>query len=120
MCTNLIPPSPDAEVWYRYQDSLRSSGYIDDFESMVGPSQVVVTLYEYRVLKHTPKGVWLEHWDGKKFVLKEARRRFAAPTVAEAKRDFIARKNRQIGIYSARIETAEKALTIINKKGYFE
>lgn len=113
MCTNQKPPSPDSEVWYRYQDSLRAGSYIDDFESMVGPSQVVVTLHEYRVLRHTPKGVWIAHWGGKKFVLKEARRRFAAPTVAEAKRDFIARKNRQISIYAARIGTAEKALALI-------
>lgn len=120
MCTNQKPLSPDSEVWYRYQDSLRAGSYIDDFESMIGPSQVVVTLYKYRVIKHTPKGVWLEHRGGKKFVLKEARRRFAAPTVVEAKRDFIARKNRQIGIYSARIETAEKALAIINKQESFE
>lgn len=103
----------NSEVWYRYQDSLRAGSYIDDFESMVGPSQVVVHLQEYRVLKHTPKGVWLDHWQGKKFVLKDARRRYAAPTVAEAKRDFIARKNRQISIYAARIETAEKALALI-------
>lgn len=86
---------------------------IDDFNNMVGESQVVVTLHEFKVLSHTRKGVWINHGGRKKFILKEALRRFAAPTVAEAKRDFIARKNRQISIYAARIETAEKALALI-------
>lgn len=52
----------------------------------------------YRVKRHTPCGVWLDMGYGvkDKFVLNNARRRFAYPTEAEALDSFIIRKLRQI------------------------
>jgi hypothetical protein len=105
------------EVWYRYVDYLVSSGSFDEWGESVGPSETRIRLEKYEVLKHTPKGVWIRsNYGDKKFILREARKRYACPTEAEAKISFIARKQRQIGIHSARIRHAKKALQLIKGK----
>lgn len=71
------------EVWYRYYD----------LQSVTEPEP---ELAEHRVIRHTDKGVWIEHWSGEKFIRKDARRRFAYPTKELALDSYIQRKKKQI------------------------
>ena len=65
------------------------------------------------VLKHTPKGVWLyDATQNRRFVLRAARKRWAAPTRREALESFIARKGRQIRILNAAVDRAHRAREI--------
>jgi hypothetical protein len=73
------------------------------------------------VVRETPKGVWLAvcpPFSDKRFVRTDARRRFACPTVEEAKASFIARKNRQASIYQTRRERAEEAIRIVKGRAF--
>jgi hypothetical protein len=106
---------PEPEKWYRYED-VRYASSLDEFDNPIGEGRLEVKLREFAVFKHTPKGVWIG-WSGpEKFVLRESRKRYACPTIEEAKESFIARKKRQAGIYRARLRDAEKALAIIQGK----
>jgi len=106
------------EVWYRYEDvayAVLSNGQDDRWHS-----RLEVELRTYPVLRRTPKGVWLDidpcdpfgRFDEptRRFVLTNARRRFACPTLEEAKASFIARKRAQIRIYEARAARAWQAI----------
>jgi hypothetical protein len=106
--------SEPVEYWYRYENRTVSTGWDSDYEVSTG-SRVEVSLWKFRVLKHTPKGVWLQRYvvyGDKRFVLRDARKRFACPTIEEALASFIARKDRQIRIHTARLREAEEARTI--------
>lgn len=96
------------EIWYRYEDVQYST--VDEFDQSCG-GQLVVELRTYRVLSHTPKGVWIKLYCGdKRFVLKDARKKFACPTLELAKESFIARKKRQAQIHTARANQAKRAI----------
>lgn len=101
-------------VWYRYEDYLEGDEY---------SSYVRVALRRYAVLKETPKGVWIMRgpgWYGRRarrFVLRDARKRFACPTPEEAAASFRARKERQRRIYMHRVAHAEQALELIDEIG---
>lgn len=119
----------DNEYWYRYED-VKYAAPIDEYERPIGEGRVEVRLRKYRVIKHTPKGVWISqdfwftpHHDhiypdnvNKKFVLRDARKRFACPTIEEALESFKARKKRQIRILRAQARDAEKALEKADKE----
>lgn len=96
---------------YRYED-IRYAPPVDEFERPIGEGTLSVELRTYIVRKHTPCGVWI---DGR-FVNLKANKRFACPTMEEAKESFIARKKRQIRILSARLKDAQRALEIINDR----
>lgn len=101
------------EHWYRYED-YRTANMLDEWDNPTGSTQRVC-LMEMRVLKHTPKGVWLQRWprlDGRRFCLAECRKRYAAPTREEALRDFLARKQRQLAIYQAKIIGIKEAVRL--------
>ena len=102
-----------SEVWYRYTDHMVSAG-VDEWGDSIGPGRVEVCLSKFRVLKHTTKGVWLDVYGQGRFVLNYSRKRYAHATVEEARESFIKRKERQIGIYSARIGQAEAAIRRVN------
>jgi len=98
------------EEWYRVTDYL--TAYYDpwgeDWEQD-GPSTVNLRVARLPVLKHTLKGVWLMADQDKRFVRRVANRRYACPTLDEAFVSFIARKDRQIRIYDARLVKAKEA-----------
>jgi hypothetical protein len=61
------------------------------------------------VLRETKKGVWIGYdEEGKRFVLNDARKRYACPTVEEALESLKARKHRQIRILQGQLENAKK------------
>ena len=113
--TNIVAlqqPDPEPAEFYRYEDVVYAS-MLDESERPIGYGTVGVELRKYRVVKRTAKGVWLDLYGDRKFVLNDSRKRFALPTVELARESFIARKWSQIRIYRARISQAEKALSII-------
>lgn len=102
-----------AETWYRYHDWRTGDEW---------GSSATVSCQEFRVEKHTPKGVQLYMgYKQTRFVLKAARKRFACPTKDEAMDSFRARKKRQLSILRARADHVEEVLRLINgEKGPFE
>ena len=106
------------DIWYRYMET-QYAAPLDEYERPMGNGSVQINLNEYKVIKETPKGVWLGYDIGisfsnwKRFVLLNSRKRFACPTKVEAMVSFIARKRAQIRIYKARLESAEMALEMV-------
>ncbi|ESY35809.1 hypothetical protein NKK48_01790 [Mesorhizobium sp. C386A] len=74
--------SLEATGWYRYEDS---SAYHSS-----------IHLRRYRVLRETPKGVWLDDYGLERFVLKDAVKRWAYPTIELAQASFLIRKRKQV------------------------
>lgn len=103
--------SDDTECWYRYDDYSEAVGGIgvDGDWEYAGYSRTKLRLTKYPVIKHTPKGVWLDNYGTKRFVRREAIKRFACPTEEEALESFIARKARQVSILTSQLEQAKKA-----------
>jgi hypothetical protein len=102
--------------WFRYED-VRYAAPVDEWGDSYGIGHLEVKLRKFPVLKHTPKGAWINGWRGRRFVLRDARKRYACPTLEEAKESFIARKKRQAGIYRARLRDAEEAIKLIERQG---
>lgn len=100
-------PTPDY-LWRYEATALTYEAYPLRIDVFVEPER-------YRILRRTPKGVWIE-MSGfpftDKFVLLYGRKRFAYPTKEEALTSFIARKRRQIGICKYQLEVAERAMEI--------
>ncbi len=109
------------ENWYRY-DVIRYAAPLDEWDRPQGIGRVTVQLSTFKVLKVTPKGVWLIEtigiWDcePKRFVLRDARKRFACPTKKEAAESFSARKKRQLRILRAQAKDVERALKVFDFK----
>ena len=103
------------EVFYRYTDR-RLANFVDEWGDATG-SHPDVTLREYTVLSHTAKGTWIaEGYRGRRFVLRGAHRRFACPTVEEAKESFLARKRRQLSILKAQQRHVEDVMAMVEGK----
>lgn len=90
------------EVFYRYVDV-----------------NGTVMLEKHRVIKRTPCGVWLHRpytKDEKKFVRlqdfsgDQTHKRWACPTVEDAKVSFLKRKSRQLRLLRAQIACVEEAV----------
>lgn len=92
---------------YRYHDMRYEEGRVN------------VYLRTFPVVRTTRCGVWIQcaSYDlkGDKFVLSNARKRFAYPTKKEALAAFIARKRSQYGILMGQAEWARAALTAAQK-----
>lgn len=129
-----MDPKP-GDIWYRYEDHMYST-VIDADREEYG-SSLEVHQKKYTVVRVTPKGVWLcsgantKVRDGKlfktylapRFVLRECRKRFACPTIDEAKESFYARKDKQARIYEGRAATARRCIEIVktgNRWSLFE
>jgi len=65
----------------------------------------------YKILRRTPKGCWIEvGYKQEKFILDDARRRWAYPTKELAKNSYRIRKQRQIRHCNNMIEAANEGL----------
>ena len=114
------------EFWYRYED-VRCAASLNEWGDIVGVGPLEVRLRKLAVVRHTPKGVWLSYGSivnggistPARFVLREANKRYACPTVEEAKVSFIARKRRQLAIHAAAVKRAEEAIAIVEGRGLF-
>jgi hypothetical protein len=107
-----IHMDPSYERWYRYE-IVRYSNGVDEFDDPLPGHSVAVEVRDFMVLRHTPKGVWIETWAGdKRFVLKDARKRYACPTKEEALDSFIARQRRRVSILEAQAQDSRIGMQI--------
>ena len=111
MCAEIVSP----EVWYRCEDIRYSSGTDEWGDPLPGPGRLEIRLYEYTVLRHTPKGVWINggYSSRGRFVLRDANKRYACPTIEEARVSFLARKRRERDIHAARARQAAEAIRLM-------
>lgn len=120
----------DGEVWYRAYSKVHSSqavfdsydGEFSHFVRVANP-KVDIRFDEYPVLRHTPQGVWLEVPDGwqaygtrVRFVLREARKRFACPTKEEAVESLLARQRRRAGILASQLADVQSTIKHISEE----
>ena len=109
------PEQPEKRVWYRFDLECYAATLDPETERPMGKGCRELVLTQYLVLKTTAKGV---HLGGSRyprrtqsfFVLLDARKRYACPTVEEARESFIARKERQFKILKARLDDTQEAL----------
>lgn len=72
-----------------------------------------VLLETYRIIKITPKGVWISmggYPETKKFVLTSGRRRYAYPNVELAMESYIQRKRHHLGHLARQTKYVEHSL----------
>lgn len=83
---------PDV-VLYRYEVVLYSAG-VDEFDNPLGPARPELKERHYKLLKRTPKGVWIRD-DGsmrsKRFINQTRTKQFAHETREKALEAYIAR-----------------------------
>lgn len=101
---NLLPyNSPEAAPkpghWYRYYDTRGE------------PAKV--HLEQLQVIRETDKCVILDYYGTEKRVLKEARRRWAYPTIELARNSFEIRKRKQLGHVQASYNHIQEILARI-------
>lgn len=104
----------DGAVYYRFRDCQVS---VSDAFGESFSTRLDVYREEFRVIKETPKGVWIEmdFAGGKRFVRHDALKKFAHPTTEAARESFRARKRRQIKILTKQLENAQRALSEIDE-----
>jgi hypothetical protein len=87
---------------YRYQDHKSTEGFY-------------VHLYEYRVLRETKACFVIDIGLGDKFVSKIARKRFAYPTIEQAKESFEIRKKKQLAYRQRDLDYIQGVVWSINE-----
>lgn len=98
LANELSPHSKGLGEWFRYYDT---------------KDEPYVRLEKLPVLRETPAGVWLYYHGEEKFVLKNANKRWAYPTIELAQNSFRIRKRKQLGYlqsYFNRIKAINEAL----------
>ncbi len=96
-------------VLYRYEDVLTAAP-VDEFDRPMGESTVQVYLRRFPIVRTTAKGAWIDVYGERRFVLLTARKRFACESVEAARESFIARKQAQRRIYTARLRSINRAI----------
>lgn len=75
------------------------------------PLEVRVELTHHEIKRKTPKGCWIEEYPGReRFILDDARKKWAYPTEELARESFVARKEWQIHHLQRQLEHAQAAL----------
>lgn len=74
------------------------------------PVEVEIYMERFLVLKVTPCGAWVDNYGERKFVRKDAYKRFCCESRGHALVSFVARKRRQVKILSAQLKMAQAAL----------
>jgi hypothetical protein len=92
-----------AEIFYRLEDHYTEG------------CDVEVWLFKYKVVSKTPCGVWITLGKGKdKFINLNATKKWACPTIEEAKKSYLRRKLRQIQILSAQLHSAKVGKELVS------
>lgn len=98
--------------FYRFEDVLFAGMPYEDpgGGEHFGPSSLQIVCYVCDLIKETASGYWItQGYSGKCWVSKRGKKRYAYPTKEEAWRSFKLRKARQISIYAARLDRAQKS-----------
>ena len=98
------------QVYYRLQDS-RTFGYGNELHP-------TISCVEFKVIKETPKGVWITYeWDSeglyKRFVLHGAGKRYAYPTFVQALDNYKRRKKWQTRHLAHQLSMTEQRMEIM-------
>jgi len=81
------------------------------YESYPDYQSICLRLVTFNFVKETPKGYRISVYGGKtKWIPKESHKRYAFPTEKEARKSFIARKERQLRLLNWQILDVEQAL----------
>lgn len=107
-----LKKGPMNEVWYRVEFH-HYAPLCDEFDNPVGSGTRKIEVYEYKVLKKTPKGVWINCCLSRRFVLNGSKRQFASPTKELAYEKFRKRKERHLEILMGQVRDVEWALSQI-------
>ena len=97
------------DIWWRVE--IREQVYWDDDYEVVTSRSYYPVWSKYRVIKTTPKGVWVRSPSGlKSFVLGTATKQLCVPTRELAIDDEFARRERHVKGCEARLYRAKQAL----------
>jgi len=100
-------------VMYRIESRRMSGGFDDWGDAIPGSGHSRLFAHVFVVLKVTKCGKWVRDYGGnRRFILDTARKRFAHDTLEDALASFRARRQRQIGILTARLRAAEEELAL--------
>lgn len=72
----------------------------------------MLVLHEYPIIKTTDKGVWIDIFGVKRFILNGTRKKYATPTKEMAYESFLARKERQKSLLKHQLIIVEAALNL--------
>lgn len=105
----------DDLYWFRATVDVQTTGYsVTEYGDLdrypLWRPLITYTITPFMVLSKTPKGVWLDTGDRKKFVLRDARKRFACPTRTEAVESLKARLTRRAFILGNQLKHTKLAL----------
>lgn len=99
-------------TWYRVEDG-RYAPMLDEFERPLGNGRPFLSVREFTVVRETPCGVWLDDGFGfRRHVLHASRKRFACPTLEEARESWRARKRKQLRILEAQAANVREVLAM--------
>ena len=101
------------EFLYRYYGYTAHG--IDSDGDITGPESFHVGMLKYPVIKHTPKGVWISIYGDKRFVLLNARRKFACKTKELAFESFLHRQYAHARILSNRLYAVERYIEVAKR-----
>lgn len=109
----------NVEQAQRWAETYPLGAYYRLVEVSYSSCRVEIQVGAYEVLKHTPTGTRINDYrsraSGKgRLISRNWHKQWACPSIDEAIKSFVARKERQIRIYKARIATAEEALQLVN------
>lgn len=103
---------PNCRVFYRYEDRREACGYFDESEHYhrSDSETTKIILYHCSVVKETRKGVWIERHGQKRWIGNNWTKRYAYPTKQEAWIGFMARKQRQYRLLTAKLVSIKSIL----------
>lgn len=104
--------TPIGKYLYRVQDSTVD---VLDANKYNYCSETETYCYMYKIVRDTPRGVWIERGESLKFVLLDAYKKFACETVELAIESYTARKLKQLRIMRSRIRVIEESVENMKK-----
>jgi hypothetical protein len=93
-------------------EARRRSITLDAELELYGTSPPSLEFYRFKILKRTPKGAWINSFEGKRFVLLTAAKQYASSTQAEAVNQLRSRKRWRIKILSRQLKDAKEDLAL--------
>jgi len=98
-----------SKKYYRVEEQWYGGSTFDSILTSTN-GRLKLVMREYPVKRETPCGVWIDlKYGDEKFILNEARKKWACPTQEDALESFKARKYRQIKILAKQLSRAKQA-----------
>lgn len=100
-------------IYYRYEGSSGAHQAMEGawLSERFAPENFI-HLHEFREIKTTPAGCWIDVYGERRFILNKATKRYAYPTKQLALQSFIARKARQASILAAQLDNVRALLKL--------